>query len=467
MTIQNADGAHSAPANLGRAAVILAAGRGERMKSPLPKVLHPVAGRAMIDHAIDTALRLSCERVVVVIGTHSPPLRAHVQARLGEASLAVQDPPLGTGHAVLAAAGALKGFVGDVLVTYADAPLITCEAIESLFALRAGGADIAVLGFRAAKPDAYGRLVLSDDGALQRIVEAKDASPGDLAIEACNSGVLVADSALLFDLLSRVTCANAKGEYYLTDVVGLAVADGRRVKVAFAAEDEVAGVNSQAELAAAESALQKRLRERLMAEGVTMIAPETVQLAWDTQIGPGARLEPHIVFAPGVTVAGGAVIRAFSHLEGAQVAAGAIVGPFARLRPGAVIGPEAHIGNFVEVKNVTVGAGAKANHLSYLGDGDVGAGANIGAGTIFCNYDGFDKHRTLVGEGAFIGSNCALVAPVSIGAGAYTGSGSVITTDVAPGALSLERSAQTEKPGWASAFRARKLRERAAKAAKA
>ena len=446
------------------AAVILAAGKGERMKSPLPKVLHPVGGRAMIDHAIDAALAMGCERVVVVVGVHSPALCAHVAARLGEGALAVQDPPLGTGHAVLAAAKALTGFAGNVLVTYADTPLITAQTVEGLFAARAAGADMVVLGFEPRDPGAYGRLVMSDQGQLERIVEAKDASAAELAIGACNSGVLVADATILFDLLGRVGNDNAKGEYYLTDVVGLAVGDGRRVEVAFAPEDQVAGVNSQGELASAEAVFQNLKRTQMMAAGVTMTAPDTVHLAWDTQIGPSARVEPNVVFGPGVSVEGGAVIRSFSHLEGARVAAGAIVGPFARLRPGAIIGGEAHIGNFVEVKNVIMGAGAKANHLSYLGDGEVGAGANIGAGTIFCNYDGFDKHQTRVGAGAFIGSNSALVAPVTIGAGAYTGSGSVITQDVAADALALERSVQVEKAGWAAAFRARKTRARSGRA---
>jgi bifunctional UDP-N-acetylglucosamine pyrophosphorylase / glucosamine-1-phosphate N-acetyltransferase len=446
-----------------RAAVILAAGKGERMRSPLPKVLHPVAGRPMIDHAIDAARGAGCERVVVVVGTHAPAVREHVGRRLGAGSIAVQDPPLGTGHAVLAARPALDGFEGDLLVTYGDVPLLRAQTLERLFAAREGGADVAVLGFEAADPGAYGRLVMGEGETLQRIVEAKEATPAELAIRACNSGVLLAPAALLFELLADVGCANAKGEYYLTDVIGLASQRGRRVQVAFAGEDEVAGVNSQAELAAVEAAFQRRARAELMAAGVTMTAPETVYLSWDTAIEAGVRIEPNVIFGPGVKVEGRAVIRAFCHLEGARIAADAIVGPFARLRPGADIGREAHIGNFVEVKNVTVGEGAKANHLSYLGDGAVGARANIGAGTIFCNYDGFDKHFTQVGEGAFIGSNSALVAPVSIGAGAYTGSGSVITRDVAPDALALERSPLTEKPGWAAAFRARKMREKASR----
>ena len=440
-----------------RAAVILAAGRGERMRSPTPKVLHAVAGRAMLDHAIDTARDAGCETVVVVVGDHSPQVRAHVVKRLGGAGVALQDPPQGTGHAVLAAEDALAGFVGDVLVTYADGPLLSADAVAPLFALRAAGADLAVLGFEAQVPGGYGRLLLHGADGLAGIVEAKDASADQQAITACNSGVLLADCAVLFDLLSRVGNANAKGEYYLTDVVALAVAAGKTVKVAFADENEVAGVNSQAELAAAEQAYQARRRAVLMAAGVTMTAPDTVHLAWDTRIAAGVTLEPYVVFGPGVSVAAGAVIRAFSHLEGATVSEGAVIGPYARLRPGADIGAGAHIGNFVEVKKVKIGAGAKANHLSYLGDGSVGAGANIGAGTIFCNYDGFDKFETHVGARAFIGSNSALVAPVTVGAGAYTGSGSVITADVSPDALALTRPTQVEKPGWAAAFRARKL----------
>jgi bifunctional UDP-N-acetylglucosamine pyrophosphorylase/glucosamine-1-phosphate N-acetyltransferase len=350
-----------------------------------------------------------------------------------------------------------------VIVTYADTPLVEAATLAPLFALRAGGADVAVLGFEAADPGAYGRLVLGPDNLLEAIVEAKDADAETLRITACNSGMLAARADVLLDLLSRVTNANAKGEYYLTDVVGLARAQGLIVRADFAPEAAVMGVNSQAELAVAESAFQARRRAELLEAGVTMPAPDTVHLAHDTMIEGGATVEPYVVFGAGVRVAAGAVIRAFSHLEGATVGAGALVGPYARLRPGAVIGASAHIGNFVEVKNVNVGEGAKANHLAYLGDGEVGSGANIGAGVIFCNYDGFDKHRTQVGSGAFVGSDVALVAPVSVGAGAYVGSGSVITADVSPDALALERGPQVEKPGWAAAFRARKIAARARK----
>ncbi|MDB5429917.1 MAG: UDP-N-acetylglucosamine pyrophosphorylase [Caulobacter sp.] len=446
-----------------RAAVILAAGQGTRMKSPTPKVLHRVGGRTLLDHAIDAAETLGCERIVVVAGTHSPAVAEHARKRLGADAVAIQDPPMGTGHAVLAAKDALAGFVGDVVVTFADCPLLSAEAIAPLFALREKGADVAVLGFEAKDPGAYGRLVITPKGELLRIVEAKDADDTVRQVRHCNSGVLAADAALLFDLLANVTDNNANKEYYLTDVVGLAHDRGLHTRVAFAHEESVQGVNSQVELAAAECVFQKKRRHALMVEGVSMTAPETVFLSWDTALAPGVTVEPNVVFGPGVTVESGASIRAFSHLEGAVVHSGAIIGPYARLRPGADIGEDAHIGNFVEVKKVKVGKGAKANHLSYLGDGTVGAGANIGAGVIFCNYDGFDKYETHVGEGAFIGSDSALVAPVSVGAGAYTGSGSVITKDVAADALAIARGHQVEKPGWAADFRAKKRAARAEK----
>jgi len=446
-----------------RAAVILAAGQGTRMKSPTPKVLHKVGGRAMLDHAIDAAQALGCTRIVVVVGAHSPQVGEHVRARLGADAAVVQDPPLGTGHAVLVAKEALDDFDGDVVVTFADGPLLTAPVIAPLFDLRAAGADVAVLGFEAADPGAYGRLVLAPGQVLLRIVEAKEAEPAVLALKHCNSGVLAADRAQLFDLLVAVGNDNAKGEYYLTDIVGIAHDRKLATRATFAPEAAVQGVNSQAELAAAEAVWQAGRRAALMTEGVTMPAPETVHLSWDTQVAAGVTVEPFVVFGPGVSVASGAVIKAFSHLEGAFVGEGALIGPYARLRPGAEIGPEAHIGNFVEVKKVKVGAGAKANHLTYLGDGSVGPKANIGAGTIFCNYDGFEKFETHVGAGAFIGSNSALVAPVRIGDGAMTGSGSVITGDVPAGDLALGRAPQTNKTGWAARFRALKQAQKQAK----
>lgn len=449
-----------------RAAVILAAGQGTRMKSKTPKVLHKVGGRALLDRMIDTVEATGCERIVVVVGTHSPEVRERVVARLGAGSVAVQETPLGTAHAVLAAKDALADFQGDVLITYADAPLLTPQDLEPLFALRDAGSDIALMAFEPADALLYGRVIQRGDGQVLRIVEARDASPEEKAVRICNAGMMVADRAQLFGWLGRVGNDNVKAEYYLTDVVGLAVGDGKLVRCHIAPESAVMGCDTPMQLAQAEAIFQERSRARLLAEGVALVAPDTVHLSWDTEIAPGATVEQFVVFAPGVKVETGAVIRTFSHLEGAVVREGAIVGPYARLRPGADIGEDAHIGNFVEVKKVTVGKGAKANHLSYLGDGSVGAGANIGAGTIFCNYDGFFKYDTHVGEEAFIGSNSALVAPVTIGAGAMTGSGSVITRDVAPDALALGRGEQSEKPGWAAKFRARKAAEKAAKGKK-
>ena len=446
-----------------RAAVIMAAGQGTRMKSPTPKVLHKVGGRAILDRVIDTVQASGCERIVVVVGNHSPGVRALVEARLGAAAVAVQDPPLGTAHAVLAAREALADFDGDVLVLNGDCPLLEAHHLEPLFERRAAGVDMAMLAFEPADPLLYGRVLRGADGHVLRIVEAKEATPEELAVRVCNAGMMVADRARMFGWLGQVTNDNAKGEYYLTDTVKIAVAEGGLVKASIAPESAVMGADTAMQLSQAEAIFQQRRRAHFLAQGVQMLAPDTVHFSWDTQIAAAAMIEQFVVFAPGVSVETGAVIRAFSHLEGAVVKAGALIGPYARLRPGAEIGEEAHIGNFVEVKKVKVGAGAKANHLSYLGDGTVGAKANLGAGTIFCNYDGFDKFETHVGEGAFVGSNSALVAPVVIGAGAYTGSGSVITRDVAPDALALERSAQVEKPGWAARFRAAKLAKKAKK----
>jgi bifunctional UDP-N-acetylglucosamine pyrophosphorylase/glucosamine-1-phosphate N-acetyltransferase len=444
-----------------RAAIILAAGQGTRMKSPLPKVLHPVAHRAMLDHAIDAAEGLGCERIVVVVGAHSPEVRAHVVRRLGEAAIAVQDPPLGTGHAVRAAEQALAGFDGEVVVTYGDVPLLKAADIAPVF----NAAGVTVIGFEARDPGAYGRLILDGD-ALTAITEAKEASAEVLAVTACNSGVMAAPAALLFALLADVTNDNAKGEYYLTDVVELARKGGHPTRAVFAAEDAVMGVNSQAELAQAEALFQQVQRETFLAAGVTMSAPDTVHFAWDTQVGGGTVIEPFVVFGPGAAVEGGARIRSFSHIEGARVGPGAEVGPYARLRPGADLAEGVKIGNFVEVKNVAMAKGAKANHLSYLGDGAVGAGANIGAGTIFCNYDGFNKDRTEIGAGAFVGSNSSLVAPVRIGDGALIASGSVVTEDVPADALAFGRARQTIKPDAAAAFReTAKARKAAVKAA--
>ena len=445
-----------------RAAVILAAGQGTRMKSPLPKVLHRIGGRTMLDRAIDAAYEVGCERVIVVVGNHSPAVRETAIKRVGADNIVTQDPPMGTAHAVNVAREALAGFDGKVIITYADSPLMAAKVLEPVFALNA---DMAVLGFEAADPAAYGRLVLEGD-KLNAIIEMRECTPEQLKIKACNSGVIACDRELLFSLLAEVKNENSKGEYYLTDIVGLARGRGLQPRVTMALENEVLGANGQAELAVIEKVWQDGVRRAFMDNGVHMPAPETVFFSFDTDIAPGVTIEPNVVFAEGVTVATGAVIRAFSHLEGAKVGEGALIGPYARLRPGADIGRDAHIGNFVEVKNVTIGEGAKANHLSYLGDGSVGAGSNIGAGTIFCNYDGYFKYKTTIGERAFIGSNTSLVAPVTVGDGAMTGSGSVITWDVTPGAMALERGQQIEKAGWSTAFRERKAAEKAAQKGK-
>ncbi len=450
-----------------RAAVILAAGQGTRMKSPIPKMLHRVGGRTLLDRVIDTVLETGCERVVVVVGTHSPEVRRLVEVRLGPAAVAVQDPPLGTGHAVLAAGPALADFDGDVMVVNGDCPLLQPVDLDPLFSLRSSGTDLGLLGFRPADPLLYGRIIAASDGHVLRIVEARDATPEELSVRACYAGMLCADRTRLFSWLSRLTNANAKGEYYLTEAIAIAAADGALVRAHYAPESAVMGADTPAQLAQAEAVFQNRRRAHFLAEGVVMPAPDTVHFSWDTKIEPGVQVEPYVVFAPGVSIASGAVIRAFSHLEGARIGPGALIGPYARLRPGADIGEDVHIGNFVEVKKVRLDRGAKANHLAYLGDGTVGAGANIGAGTIFCNYDGFDKYETHIGPGAFIGSNTAIVAPRSIGAGAMTGSGSVIVRDVPDDVLAVARGEQSNKAGWAAAFRARKSAEKAARKGKA
>lgn len=442
--------------------VILAAGKGTRMRSDLPKVLHRIAGRSMLGHVLALAQAVGGDKLAVVVGPGMDSVRKEALAGARDGSVYVQENQLGTADAVLAARDAIAGHAGDLLVLYADTPLLRAETIRMLIGELDRGAQLAVLGFEARDPGSYGRLVTATDGTLTAIREAKDATAAELAIRLCNSGVMAFRLQNPLEVLGKIGNANAKGEFYLTDAVEIVRAGGGRAAVVVCDEDEVLGVNARRELAAAEAIWQGRARERVMAEGATLIAPETVWLAFDTVLGRDVVIEPNVFFGPGVTVEDGAEIKANSHLEGARVGAGARVGPFARLRPGAVLGRDVHVGNFVEVKNAALGDGAKANHLSYLGDGSVGAKANIGAGTIFCNYDGFLKHKTEVGEGAFVGSNTALVAPVKVGAGAYIGSGSVITKDVAPGALALERSVQEERPGWAEKFRTLMARRKAA-----
>jgi bifunctional UDP-N-acetylglucosamine pyrophosphorylase / glucosamine-1-phosphate N-acetyltransferase len=433
--------------------VVLAAGKGTRMKSALPKVLHKVAGRSMLGHVLDLAARSSAGKVAVVVGPDMAKVEAEAVAIFPGCETYLQRDQRGTADAVLAARPAMEGHAGDVIVLYADTPLIQPETIVRIRLALDQGANVAVLGFRPNDPTGYGRLLTAANGALVAIREEKDATDAERKINLCNSGVMAFRVPRLAELLDRIGNTNAKGEYYLTDAVEIARAQGLKTAVVECDEDEVLGVNARDQLAEAEAIWQARARQQFMASGVTMIAPDTVWLSFDTKIANDVTIEPNVFFGPGVTVETSAEIRANCHFEGAVIGANARIGPFARLRPGARLSEGVHVGNFVEVKNVAMGQGSKANHLAYLGDGSVGSKANVGAGTIFCNYDGFNKHRTEIGEGAFIGSNSSLVAPVKIGAGAYIGSGSVITKDVNAGALALERSAQEERPGWAEKFR--------------
>lgn len=439
--------------------VILAAGLGTRMKSDLPKVLHPVAGKPMIRWSLDAVAPLNPARTVVVVSPGQDRVR---DAVADAAETAVQEVARGTGDAVKAARAAIAPMSetgGTVLVLYGDTPLITTETLTRLVEAREeavggeGEPAVVVLGFEAADPALYGRLVVGSDGTLERIVEARDASDAEKAITRCNGGMMALDGAVAMDLLDRIGNDNAKSEFYLTDLVGLARAAGRTCRVVTCAEDETMGVDSRAGLARAEDAMQRRLRARAMDGGVTLIGADTIFLAHDTVLGRDVVVHPSVVFAPGVTIGDGVEIRSFCHLEGAVVDEGAQVGPFARLRPGARIGAGAHIGNYVEIKNATVEPGAKINHLSYIGDASVGAAANIGAGTITCNYDGFAKHHTAIGAGAFIGSNSALVAPVSIGAGAMVGAGSTLTEDVPADAIAVTRAEARTIKGGAARFR--------------
>jgi bifunctional UDP-N-acetylglucosamine pyrophosphorylase / glucosamine-1-phosphate N-acetyltransferase len=449
-----------------RAAVILAAGKGTRMKSALPKVMHEVGGRPMMDWSIALAREVGCARIVAVVHPSQDVLIAHLKAYHPDVGIAFQDPPQGTGHAVRCAEEALAEFEGELAVLYGDSPLVPAPVIEDLFGKVAGGAGLGVLGFEAADPGLYGRLITNAAGDLEAIVEAREATPQQLRVRVCNSGVMAGRAKDMFRLLQKITNTNAKSEFYLTDLVGLARSEGGRCALVTASEDDLIGCDSKADLAEAEGIFQARRRIALMEAGVTLVAPETVFFAHDTALAADVVVEPHVVFAPGVTVAAGARIRAFSHLEGAVVGEDCEIGPYARLRPGTVLGRGVKVGNFVETKNTAMGDGAKANHLAYLGDGSIGAGANIGAGTIFCNYDGFLKHQTNIGAGAFVGSNSALVAPVSIGDGAYVGSGSVITKDVPGDALAVARAPQMTREGWAKTFRTKKAAEKAARVKK-
>lgn len=419
------------------ASIVLAAGHGTRMRSQTPKVLHEVGHLPMLGHCLATARAVGAERLGVIIGAGGEKVRAALKTLDPDAEVAVQDPPQGTGDAVRAGLPLLEGFEGTVLILYGDTPLLRDDTLRALAAEVEAGAAIAVLGFEAKEPGPYGRLVLGADGELERIVEAKDASPQQLTITLCNSGVMAVTTEALRTLLPKITNDNAKGEYYLTDLIALARGAGHKLSVVRGSEDEVFGVNDRQELAIAERIFQERRRREAMLSGVTLIDPQTVHFAHDTQIGQDAIIHPHVVFGPGVKLAPNTEVKAFSSLEGAVLDEEAAAGPFARLREGTVVGKGAKIGNFVETKKTTLGPGVKAGHLTYLGDAEIGARTNIGAGTITCNYDGFNKFKTVIGEDAFIGSNASLVAPVSIGRGAFTGSGSVITKPVPDDALAV------------------------------
>jgi bifunctional UDP-N-acetylglucosamine pyrophosphorylase/glucosamine-1-phosphate N-acetyltransferase len=436
-------------------AIVLAAGEGTRMLSSRPKVLHEVAGRSLLGHVLSSVCSAAGNAVAVVVGPGHDDVSAQAKLFAPDAKVFVQRERQGTAHAVLSARQAIDAGADDVLVVFADTPLIRPRTLAMLRAELGEGAAVAVLGFRPADPAGYGRLVTKGDELLA-IVEHDDATPAERAIGLCNAGLMALDGRHALKILDRIANANKKGEFYLTDAVKIARDMKLKTVALEVTEDEVSGINTKTQLAATEAIMQQRLRQAALEAGVTLVAPETVHLAADTKLGRDVTIEPYVVFGPGVTVEEGATIRSFSHLAGAHIGRGAIVGPFARLRPGARLEQGVHIGNFVEIKEALIEAGAKANHLTYIGDARVGAGANVGAGTITCNYDGSAKHRTDIGRNAFIGSNSSLVAPVKIGDGAYIGSGSVITADVPADALALGRGRQTVKEGWAKRLKSLK-----------
>ena len=433
-------------------AIILAAGEGTRMKSTTPKVLHKVAGRSMLANTLAAVAAAGMERLAVVVGPGHEDVAKEARAVAAGAEVFVQSERLGTAHAVLAARAAVETGADHLIVVFADTPLIEPGTFRAMREALAAGAAVVALGFEARDPAGYGRLLTKND-ELVAIREHRDASEAERATTLCNAGLMALDGRVALSILDAIASNNAQKEFYLTDAVEIARARGLATRVVRAPEEEVMGVNDRVQLAAAEAVAQRRLREKAMRAGVTMTAPETVFMCHDTIVGRDTVIEPHVFFGPGVTIGEGSVVKAFSHFEGAVVAGDASVGPFARLRPGADIATGVKIGNFVEIKSARIGAGSAVSHLSYIGDSTVGVKANIGAGTITCNYDGFNKARTEIGDGAFIGSNSALVAPVKIGAGAYVGSGSVITKDVEPDALAVGRARQFEKAGWAAALR--------------
>jgi bifunctional UDP-N-acetylglucosamine pyrophosphorylase/glucosamine-1-phosphate N-acetyltransferase len=443
--------------------IVLAAGEGTRMRSSMPKVLHPVAGQSLLAHVLAAAPQGEGSSLAVVIGPDHQAVADETRRVRPDAATFIQRDRLGTAHAVLAARQAIARGADDLLVAFGDTPLISAATFQRLRAPLQDGAALAVLGFHAADPTGYGRLVVEGD-QLVAIREHADASPEERAITLCNAGVMAFDGRRALEIIDKIGNANRKNEYYLTDAVEIVRGLGLKAIVIETDEDEVRGINTKAQLAETEQVMQTRLRQAALDAGVTLIAPETVYLAADTSFGSDVTIEPFVVIGPGVSIADGAVIHAFSHIVQATIGKNASVGPYARLRPGTSLGEGARIGNFVETKAAVLEAGVKVNHLTYIGDTDIGAGANIGAGTITCNYDGFDKHRTTIGAGAFVGSNSSLVAPVKIGSGAYIGSGSVITRDIPDDALGVERSQLTVREGWAKRFRDMKARNKKPKA---
>jgi bifunctional UDP-N-acetylglucosamine pyrophosphorylase/glucosamine-1-phosphate N-acetyltransferase len=430
------------------ALIILAAGQGTRMNSDRPKVLHELGGVPLFAHALMAGAAFDPERIVLVAGDNADEVETVAQDYDPRVEVVLQGERLGTGHAVAQTRDALADFEGDAIVLYGDTPFIRRETLDRMAEARAGGADVVILGFEAADPKRYGRLVM-EGKELRRIVEYKDASEEERAITLCNSGVVAADCETLFDLIAGLTNENASGEYYLTDIVEVARARGLRAEAVTCDEAETLGINTRADLAAAEAQLQAWKRDEALENGVTLVAPESVFFSADTVVGRDSVIEPHVVFGPDVTVESGARIRAFSHLEGCHVSTGAVVGPYARLRPGAELAERAKVGNFVEIKNAQVGEGAKVNHLTYIGDATIGEAANIGAGTVTCNYDGVFKHHTEIGARAFIGSDTMLVAPVKVGDDAMTATGTVVTRDIEPGAMGVGRARMEVKPGFA------------------
>src|SRR5438067_5990791 len=443
------------------AVVILAAGQGTRMRSDTHKVLHPIAGRPLLLHLLEPVNALGADRQIVVVGKGRDQVEQALNGR--EVIIAHQAQQLGTGHAVQQAESALAGYDGPVLILYGDTPFVQTETLRRMLDRLDGngGPGIVVLASSPADPLKYGRIILGQGDRIARMVEYKDATDEERAVPLCNSGMMAVRARDLFRWLERVGNDNAAGEYYLPDIVNIAAAEGREAVVIEGDAYEAAGVNSRAELAHLELEWQRRRREQVLHEGATLIDPESVWFAYDTKLGRDVTVEPHVVFGPGVEIADGATIHAFSHIDGATIGARASIGPFARIRPGTRLADKTKVGNFVELKKADLAEGAKVNHLSYVGDASIGAGANIGAGTITCNYDGFGKYRTVIGAGAFIGSNTALVAPVTVGDGAIVGAGSVITKDVEPDSLALERSDQKGIAGWARRFRERMARKAA------